>query len=703
MNLSSAVQWWEEWQLRVLVLGSLALQLYLAIFAPVRKRPSLRSLYRLLIWLSYLGGDALAIYALATLFSRQKKLHCYSSSADAGNHDLEVLWTPILLIHLGGRMTISAYNIEDNELWLRHIGVAFSQVTVSVYVFCTSWSPSADNRLLAAAILLFILGVFRCFEKPFALRRASFNSLVTSFRPAPMTESTNREVVLEKYIQQAADFVQRNQNPPTLDKAGKQKHFVRLSRPDMMFVDFAYAYNFRLEKLESLWLLDVKTAFEALRRGLDNTFNLIYTKLWQSCDENRDTDYLANFFSILLWNITSTFPIASIVLFHISHKEGYRGSDIKVTYLLLYITYFSEILSAPARLFSRRLTSTVFAWFVRSFGSSPVMVAQQSLIGGVLAGNKEFSILLHIGKWFSFQDFLHHYIFGRYHSPDGEDITRLVRCHVEHGWTFHIRDVESYWEFSDFRGHQTLEHNGCEENLGWSIEKPFDESVLLWHVATDFCIHRRGKGAPMDSKFAASLPEKISNYMMYLLSAKPEMLLPGSRATLFNTAYKKLNGILQGDGGVSASNKEQLVEKIISKAENPDEEGFLRDAWLLAQALMQLGDDDKMWEVIRGVWVEMLCFSAGRCRGYLHAKSLCNGGEYLTFVSLLISHAGLEIFLDKQQRVKLRLPKEQRVRIAKQMIEEDAGNQPAAMVLVFEENAGATQPSASHEIVIVDV
>ena len=154
-----------------------------------------------------------------------------------------------------------------------------------------------------------------------------------------------------------------------------------------------------------------------------------------------------------------------------------------------------------------------------------------------------------------------------------------------------------------------------------------------------------------------------------------------------------------------SSDENQLVEKIISKAENADAEGFLRNAWLLAQALMQLDDDDKMWKVIRGVWVEMLFFSAGRCRGYLHAKSLCDGGEYLTFVSLLMSHAGLEIFPDKQQRVKLRLPKEQRVRIAKQMIEEEAaGNQPAAMVHVFgEQNAAARQPSASHEIVMVDV
>jgi len=135
MSLSNVVSWWEEWQLRLLVLGSLAIQLYLAFAAPFRKWPAgLAKLYRLAIWVSYLGGDALAIYALATLFNRQKKLQCSSSSVNDGSHDLEVLWAPILLMHLGGRMTISAYNIEDNELWLRHVGVAVSQVYTYIWI-----------------------------------------------------------------------------------------------------------------------------------------------------------------------------------------------------------------------------------------------------------------------------------------------------------------------------------------------------------------------------------------------------------------------------------------------------------------------------------------------------------------------------------------------------------------------------------------
>jgi len=49
----------------------------------------------------------------------------------------------------------------------------------------------------------------------------------------------------------------------------------------------------------------------------------------------------------------------------------------------------------------------------------------------------------------------------------------------------------------------------------------------------------------------------------------------------------------------------------------------------------------------------MLCFSAGRCRGYLHAKSLGQGGEYLSYVWLLMSYMGMETLGEKMQRTKL--------------------------------------------------
>lgn len=105
------------------------------------------------------------------------------------------------------------------------------QVAVALYVFCKSWSPSADRRLLAAAILLFILGVYKCFEKPLALKRNSFDSLVTSFHPSPKSETTNSELELEGYIQAAKVFTKDwNGKSPDLDLS-------LLHEPDKLFVN----------------------------------------------------------------------------------------------------------------------------------------------------------------------------------------------------------------------------------------------------------------------------------------------------------------------------------------------------------------------------------------------------------------------------------------------------------------------------------
>ena len=116
---------------------------------------------------------------------------------------------------------------------------------------------------------------------------------------------------------------------------------------------------------------------------------------------------------------------------------------------------------------------------------------------------------------------------------------------------------------------------------------------------------------------------------------------------------------------------------------------------------MRLGDEQRMWEVIEAVWVEMICFSAGRCRGFLHAKSLGSGGEYLSFIWLLMSHGGLETFAERQQRVQLRLPKEERVKIVRQRIQEAASSNQATNpstaqgTVPVKEEENASTPAAS--------
>jgi hypothetical protein len=71
-------------------------------------------------------------------------------------------------------------------------------------------------------------------------------------------------------------------------------------------------------------------------------------------------------------------------------------------------------------------------------------------------------------------------------------ITKLVLRYVKGGWEHHIRDVPSYKKVNDNRGQFTIEREGCYQELGWSLEGAFDESVLLWHLATDFFYYKKG-------------------------------------------------------------------------------------------------------------------------------------------------------------------------------------------------------------------
>lgn len=54
-------------------------------------------------------------------------------------------WAPFLLVHLGGPDTITAYSLEGNELWLRHLLNLVVQVGVAFYVFVGALKPAGLN------------------------------------------------------------------------------------------------------------------------------------------------------------------------------------------------------------------------------------------------------------------------------------------------------------------------------------------------------------------------------------------------------------------------------------------------------------------------------------------------------------------------------------------------------------------------------
>jgi hypothetical protein len=221
-------------------------------------------------------------------------------------------------------------------------------------------------------------------------------------------------------------------------------------------------------------------------------------------------------------------------------------------------------------------------------------------------------------------------------------------------WKEFISDGPSYRMLNDSRGEVALRLRGYQQSKLWCIERPFDESVILWHLATDLCLHAADT-LPNGAQLARGSCKEMSNYMMHLLFDNPEMLLPGSRKGLFADVCKEIEFILKAVK--TPLSEMELAMQICERngtAFDRDqityagEKSLISPALQLAEHLLGL-DETRKWECIQGVWVEMLLFSAGRCRGYLHAEALGTGLEYLSYVSLLMAYTGMETFPEKLQ------------------------------------------------------
>ncbi|MBA0581203.1 hypothetical protein Gorai_023388 [Gossypium raimondii] len=57
-------------------------------------------------------------------------------------------------------------------------------------------------------------------------------------------------------------------------------------------------------------------------------------------------------------------------------------------------------------------------------------------------------------------------------------------------------------------------------------------------------------------------------------------------------------------------------------------------------------DYDGIWEIVSDIWMKMLIHVAKYCSWKEHALALRQGGELLTYVSLLLAHFGLSHYIE---------------------------------------------------------
>ncbi|KAE8725502.1 hypothetical protein F3Y22_tig00008673pilonHSYRG00001 [Hibiscus syriacus] len=172
---------WKDWELRLMVLTNLLVQVILIFFGSRRKYFQ-RAKLRAIVWCSYLLADSVATIALGILTNNLGDIYNKRGQVDF-HTKLQAFWAPFLLLHLGGPDTITAYSLEDNQLWLRHCWGLIAQTVVTGYIFFMAWL--SDSRLSLLSIPMIVVGSLQYREKTWTLWQASSDQLRDSMLTSP--------------------------------------------------------------------------------------------------------------------------------------------------------------------------------------------------------------------------------------------------------------------------------------------------------------------------------------------------------------------------------------------------------------------------------------------------------------------------------------------------------------------------------------
>ncbi|MCH82369.1 hypothetical protein A2U01_0003172, partial [Trifolium medium] len=542
-------------ELRLMVVFSLGIQCILILFG-AKRQFSTNIFLRNILWFAYVYADWFATTSL--------------------EHVIVALWGPILLLHLGGQDTITAYSMEDNALWSRRLGTYFGQVVVAILIFLRSGTNTSTTDLNILAIPIFIAGFIKIGERIWVLWSASSQQFKKSLFPDP-DPGPNYARYMEAYNSASFEGYEVHvesliQTPSTVDAAAAVDHTNEPSQgninimpqtdhytfgpavtvraanrflkiPKLLFADLILSFQDVSESRSSLLSGNGKRGFEVMEIELGFMYDVFYTK----------APIVYSFIGCILRFITLSCSISVCVLFFIE-KNQYARVDVVITDMLLLGAIVFDIYSIISMLFSdwtmlwltthkNKVTSKVISLiqYVKWKKRWSCRIGQFNLIRFcLLRGKKKRHSKLHklsyqkykrpITNTVSVTDDLKEIIFEHFVSKINEEIN-------EGGDEFEKNNTRFCYNWGNkvLEGSKLMLQIKDRENMGknldairWSLEVEFDQSILLWHIATNICYNSVADEEVLENGRSYRKTSKwLSEYMLYLLVKRPSMLPNG--------------------------------------------------------------------------------------------------------------------------------------------------------------------------------
>ncbi|XP_039169429.1 uncharacterized protein LOC120293759 [Eucalyptus grandis] len=421
-------------------------------------------------------------------------------------------------------------------------------------------------------------------------------------------------------------------------------------------------------------------AFKIIEIELGMMYDLLYTKAMAI--------HTSWGFARRIIGLVSTCII--LVLFILIKDQRYSIADLCMTFVLLGVAIFLEIYALAVLLFSDKTA----CWLIKEkkFAVLDIInwlkpltkrrrwsdhMAQYNLLSFAL---KEKHLFCHRLLGYLHIDEKVEKLLYKHHKKVTKDLKRLLMSH--------FTEMQSLWTT---RGSRVLQKFNRMESLKWSIELEFDQSILIWHIATELCCHPEDKDSlknpPYDEPHVrenitsrSKIGKCLSRYMLYILVMYPVMLPTGIGRIKFQETYVEamkffnefrepneenvrgyMKYVMKCAGfcasawqhikrrkkrkfditGACNQLREQVKTKLnLTVAKGDRSKYVLFHGCRLASQLDKIESQEEKWEIISEVWAEMLCYAASKCKGSYHAQQLRRGGELLTHVWLM-AHFGL--------------------------------------------------------------
>ncbi|XP_020188257.1 uncharacterized protein [Aegilops tauschii subsp. strangulata] len=658
-------------RVELLVLFSTLAWILLERFGSFRRRYS-HGFFRLLIWTVYTLSTVLAPYTVGLL------------QAGPFRDQTFVLWGTILLLIQVHSDSLSVYSIQDIEQRKKMLAQQVLQIFLVLWLIING---SGGNKSYRATIwIVYILSIIQAFRK--------FRHLSKASKKGGLVEHSK---VIADHMVSEHQLDQGIINPTTMEGYsyifhGEMKLASLLPAAPEYRVELKEVTSVKYITIDSVWrwiesrgfehketaegYKDIAlsfTLFKLLKRrfcgyrlgeaGLEKTLHLVlhgllsgdegsYVRTFQVIEE--ELSFLYDFFYTRMESVAHTFflsitAISTIIVWnsisgafsrhyhHTNLEHRFFGADVirGITILLLanlVLIYLMKIFVRPRRF------GIVWKLCLEVPNDTPTNPQTKTETWSPTAGETwerklgQYSLLLNFDydPWNALS-FL------------SLGLIEATRKGQKAGEKIKLADTVIVHVLSQFKNNNGKLENGqsATNQLGsqfsWACTLPTHiHTILVWHIATTISWNE----VPLEGNLDRLVAVSLSDYCAYLVAFVPDML-PGhgydTRCTFDAVVLEAQQCLAECE---TVSNR---CEKLVRGLGGMGGTGTIlyMGAKLGRQLRDMVPDQEQRWKVLADFWAEFILFLAPSDNTEIHGEKLSAGGEFMTHLWALLTHAGI--------------------------------------------------------------